>query len=87
MERSMGRFAYQCGQIGRQGAARRQEGRLRRASGRPVGETEREGEICHLLSVPPAPLSCILPDGRGWTLMSEGEGEKDEQGVGVDESK
>lgn len=59
-----------------------EEGRLRRASGRTVGEMERGGErdagrdgkreICHLLSVPPAPLSCILPGGK-YTLMSEGD--------------
>lgn len=64
---------------------RREEGRLRRASGRTVGEMEGRGgrgrgdagrdrkrEICHLLSVPPAPLSCILPGGK-YTLMSEGD--------------
>ena len=52
----------------------RKEARLRRACGRTVGEMEREaeGEICHLLSVPPAPLSCILPGGK-YTLMSEGD--------------
>lgn len=41
---SLGRFEYQYGQIGWEGAGRREEGRLRRASGRTVGEMEREGE-------------------------------------------
>lgn len=76
----------------------REEGRLRRASGRTVGEMEREGEgqggtekeICHLLSAPPDPLSCILPGGK-YTLMSEGDRGKRMsdvvRGGGVGESK
>lgn len=69
MERSRGRFEYQCGQIGWKGAGRREETAnegLWQDSGR-----DGEREICHLLSVPPAPLSCILPGGK-YALMSEG---------------
>lgn len=78
VECSLGTFEYQCGQTGWEGAQRREEARLRRASGRTEGEMERQRyrdrlrEICHLLSVPPAPLSCILPGGK-YTLMSEGD--------------
>lgn len=77
----MGRFEYQCGQD-RMGKVPLVEGRNRdlwqdsgfdgEAEGRVVVG---EGGICHLLPVPPAPLSCILPWGgkkkKKNTLMSE----------------
>lgn len=47
---------------------------MRRASGRAEGETRagKRRKICRLLSVPPAPLSCILPGERQF-LMFEGD--------------
>lgn len=66
---------------------RRKDGWVRTACGKTGErgcERERDAgkEICHLLYVPPAPLSCTLPGGGKHSLMSEGDLERRDAGGG-----
>lgn len=77
-------WSDRMGRCLKEGGSKAEEGlwQDRGRDGKTEMQRRTEREICHLLSVPPAPLSCILPGGK-YTLMSEGDRGKRMSEVGV----